>query len=265
MLCYDALRHMELTRSDYVLWIVSTVLQLAVCGLVLRGGLYLRLPAFSAYVWLNLLTLALVWWAYLRLGYSSMFYIGWAAFGVALLARGLVVGELCRRVLRLYRGVWALAWRLLVGAAMLLLVYAGLAAYGTRDRLETFFMTAERGMELAAAIVLLLLLVISSYYRIPVPMLEGMLALGLGVWSLLQVVNNVALLLWPNYYAWGSAVKMVSFQLVLLIWIAALRKPVLHEAPAPALLPQTVYDELAPQTNLRLRLLNERLLEIFKT
>ena len=258
---------MELTASDYGLWILSTVLQCAVCGLTLRSGLYRRLPVFSAYAWINLVNLAFVWWAYLHLGYSSTtsFYITWGAYGVALLARGLVVGELCRRVLKPYRGVWALAWRLLVGAAMLLLVYAGLAAYGARERVTTFLRTAEHGVELAAAVVLILLLVISSYYRIPVPTLEGMLALGLGVWSLLLVVNNMAFLLWPDYYARGSQVKMVSFQLALLIWIAALRKPVQQEGYAPPVLSQRAYDELAPQTNLRLRLLNDRLLEIFKT
>ena len=257
---------MQLTTPDYVLWALSTALQLSVCILVLRKRCYRSLPLFSAYTWLNLISLVSVLCVYLGLGYSSRlsFYIVWIAIGVLLLARGLAVAELCRRVLRPYDGVWALAWRLLVGVAMLLLVYAGLAVFGVRDGITAFLLTAEHGLELAAALVLLLLLAISNYYHIRVPTLEGMVALGLGVWSLLQVVNNVALLLWPDYYAWGSAVKMVSFQLVLLIWIAALRKSVLHQAPAPALLPQTLYDELAPQTNLRLRLLNDRLLEIFK-
>ena len=257
---------MQLTTLDYALWALSTALQVGVCIFVLRSRTYRSLPLFSAYAWLNLLSLAFGWWVYLRLGYSSRlsFYITWIAVGVVLLARGLAVGELCQRILRPYRGVWALGWRLLVGVAILLLVFAGLAAYGARDGIKTFLLTAERGLELAAAIILLLLLVISSYYRIPVPKLEGMLALGLGVWSLLLVANDAALALWPKYFPWGRAVRMASFQAVLLIWIAALRKPALHEAAAPLLLAQTVYDELAPQTNLRLRLLNDRLLEIFK-
>ncbi len=254
---------MQLTPFDYGLWIVSTLLQGAVCGLLLRGGLYLRLPIFSSYAWLNLLSLALVWWAYLRLDYSWMFYVGWVAFAVALLARGLVVGELCRRVLRPYIGVWALAWRILIGVAMLLVVYAGLAAYSNRNPLEVFLFTAERGLELAAAVLLILLLGISHYFRIRVDRLSQLLVLGLGTWSLLQVVNNMALLLWSDYYHWGSAVKMLGFHLSLIIWIAALRKPIPQEEQVP-LLPQPVYDALAPQTNLKLRLLNERLLEIFK-
>ena len=258
---------MQLTTLDYALWALSTALQVGVCILVVRSRSYRSLPLFSAYTWLNLIGLAVGWWAYLKLGYSSRisFNIAWAAFGIVLAARGLAVAELCRRVLRPYDGVWALAWRLLVGVAMLLLVYAGLAVFGVRGGITAFLLTAEHGLELAAALVLLLLLAISNYYHIRVPTLEGMVALGLGVWSLLQVVNNVALLLWPDYYAWGSAVKMVSFQLVLLIWIAALRKPVPQEGQAPPVLSQRAYDELAPQTNLRLRLLNERLLEIFKT
>lgn len=74
----------------------------------------------------------------------------------------------------------------------------------------------------------------------------------------------MALLLWREYYHWGSTVKMISFQVALLIWIAALRKPIPQAGQTQPLLLQQVYDELAPQTNLRLRLLNDRLLEIFK-
>lgn len=257
---------MQLTSLDYTLGALSTALQVTVCILVLRNQFYRRLPLFGAYAWLNLLNLTFVWSVYLRLGYSSppSFYISWIAFGVVLLARGLAVGELCRCVLRFYQGVWALAWRLLVGVAMLLLVYAGLAAYGVRDRIMTFLLTAERGLELTAAVILLLLLAIRSYYRIPVPVVERLLILGLGLWSLLQVLNDAALTLWPDYFPWVRAVEMVSFQVALCTWIVALRKPVPREEHVPRVLPQRVYDELAPQTNLRLRLLNERLLEIFK-
>jgi len=257
---------MALTPHEFGLWIVSTVLQMALCGLILRRHLSRHLPIFAAYAWLNLLTLALVWWAYLRHGYRSpaFFYIAWAAFGAALFARGLVVGELCRRVLRPYTGVWALAWRILTGVALLLVVYAGLAAYSSRDPLQVFLFTAERGLELAAAVIIILLLGISTYFDIRVDRLNRLLVLGLGTWSLLQVVNNVALLLWRDYLHWGSTVKIIAFQVSLIIWIVALLKPIPEKEPARPLLPQQVYDELAPQTNLKLRLLNDRLLEIFK-
>jgi len=170
---------MVLTPYDYGLWTVSTVLQFALCGLILRTGLSRHLPIFAVYAWLNLLNLALVWWAYLRHGYSSLtfFYITWAAFGVALLARGMVVGELCRRVLSPYSGVWALAWRILTGVALLLVVYAGLAAYSSRDPMQEFLFTAERGLELAAAVLLVLLMGISAYYRILVNQLNRLLIL----------------------------------------------------------------------------------------
>ena len=174
---------MQLTTLDYALWALSTALQVGVCILVVRSRSYRSLPLFSAYTWLNLIGLSVGWWAYLRLGYSSRisFNIAWAAFGIVLAARGLAVAELCRRVLRPYDGVWALAWRLLVGVAMLLLVYAGLAVFGVRGGITAFLLTAEHGLELAAALVLLLLLAISNYYHIRVPTLEGMVALGLGV------------------------------------------------------------------------------------
>jgi len=51
----------------------------------------------------------------------------------------------------------------------------------------------------------------------------------------------------------------------MVFWWLALRKPLPTPAPAPALLSQQVYDEVSPQVNERLRALNQRLLEMFKS
>jgi hypothetical protein len=48
------------------------------------------------------------------------------------------------------------------------------------------------------------------------------------------------------------------------IWCYALRKPLPALARAPVLLPAEVYRELSPAVNLRLRAINDRLLEMMK-
>ena len=262
---YPAL--MQLTASDYVLWGLATFLELILCILVVRRGLYRRLPFFSAYLALAFASGILVWWAYHVLDYGS-----WAAWyfsrivqGVVLVARGLVIVELCRVSLRAYRGIWALACRLLCAIALLLLVNATINARGHADHINAFVWAAERGLELAAAVVLLSLFLISRYYQIRIEHAPRVIAFGLCFYSLIQVLNNSFMAEWlAHYVPWWNGTRLASFQVALAIWLLALRRPLPSPAPAPALLPQEVYDELSPQMNYRLRVLNQRLLEILR-
>lgn len=259
---------MELAASDYILWWVGTLLEIVVCVLILRRGLYRRLPFFSTFLALDLASAMLVWWTYSHWGYGSWaaWYVAWIPQGVLLLVRGLAVAELCWSSLRTYRGIWALTWRLLCGIALLLVLNAGLDASGNAHWMLQFVLTAERGLELSAAVILLLLLLTASYYRIRLEPVQGLIALGLCFYSLIQVLNNSFMREWlTQYLYWWNGVRMVSFQVALVIWWLALRKPLPAVAPAPALLPQKVYDELSPQVNYRLRVLNQRLLELLKS
>lgn len=258
---------MHLTPADYLLWWATALLELMLCALMVRRGLYRRLPFFSTYVALVFARATLVWWAYHFLGYDSRtaWHIAYVTEGVSLLARGLVVAELCWSSLRGYRGVWALAWRLLSVIALLLLLNAALDAHGRAYWIAPFILTAKRGLELAATAILLSLVIISRYYRIRLEPVQRMVALGLGFYSTVQALNDTFMREWLTQYfhAWNG-IRLVSFQVALAIWLLALRKPLPATAPAPTLVPQSVYDELAPQVNYRLRVLNQRLLEILK-
>ncbi len=259
---------MQLSSSDHLLWGVGTLLEVVLCVFIIRRGLYRRLPFFSAYPALVLTSAALLWWAYRVLGYGSpaSLYIAWTTQGMMLLSRGLAVAELCWSSLRAYRGIWALTWRLLAALALALVVHAGLSAAGNRSWIAPFVLTAERGLELAAVGILVLLLAVCRYYEIRLEPVQKMILLGLGFYSAIQVLNNSFMREWlTQYFHWWNGIRLASFQVALVIWLLALRKPLPAVAPAPALLPQEVYDELAPQVNYRLRLLNQRLLEMLKS
>ena len=259
---------MQLTGSDYLLWGVTALLEGFLCALIVRRGLYRRLPFFSTYLALAFARGILLWWAYHHLGSGSRaaWYIAWVTQGIPLVARGLAIAELCWSSLRAYRGIWALSWRLLWGVALLLLAYAALSAFGSRYWIAAFILAAERGLEMAAVVVLLSLLFVSGYYRIQLDAVHRKVVLGLGLYSLIQAVNDTALQAYlVRYFFWWKEVRLVSFQVALVIWLVALRKPLPATAPAPTLLPQRVYDELSPQVNYRLRILNQRLLEILKS
>ena len=257
-----------LSASDYALWVFSSLLQVGLLLVLLRERTYRRLPFFSLFIFTVTLSDAVVWWAYHEYGYASLtsFSLAWIFQATAMAARGMAVGELCHRVLSPHRGVWALAWRLLAGVAMFLVVYAGLAAFSSRDHLTVFVLTAERGMELAAAVLLMFLLIISWYYRIAIPNPEMLLGISLCAWSLVQVVNNIGLQVWlssESYFAWTKKIRMVSYQAAVCLWIYAVRRPATATQLQPAMNAES-YNRVAPAVNLRLQALNDRLLEIFK-
>ncbi len=106
---------------------------------------------------------------------------------------------------------------------------------------------------------------ISRYYQIRIEHAPRVIAFGLCFYSLIQVLNNSFMAEWlAHYVPWWNGTRLASFQVALAIWLLALRRPLPSPAPAPALLPQEVYDELSPQMNYRLRVLNQRLLEILR-
>ncbi len=258
---------MHLTLWIYVLLGGNSLLEVVVCAYAFRR-LYLRLPLFTAYLTLLFLRNLALWWFYLGPGYESRaaFDYFWVTQGLLLVARGAAIAEIAWRTLHEYRGVWELSSLLLVGIALFLLVQAGMGALGNRSWLAPFILTAERGLELAAVVILVSLFALSRYYGILLEPVERTVALGLGVYSALQVMNNSFMREWlTRYFHWWAHIRVISFLVALAIWWWALRKPLPAEQPKRALLSQDVYDELAPQVNFRLRRLNDRLLELLKS
>lgn len=256
---------MSLTCGDYLLWASGSVLLLVVCVFALRRRLYLRLPLFTAYLFLVLLREPGAWWAYYG-GYAprTAFFYYWLTQAVLLAARGAATAEIAWRILRDYRGVWALAWRLLCLVMMVLLVIAAGDSYRNAYWIFAFILTAERGFEVTATVILIALLTLTSYYRIRLEPAQRMVALGLCFYSVVQVLNNSFRLWLPQYFHLPSTIRVVSFDVALVIWWLALRKPLPLAGPLPALLRQEVYEEFSPQVNNQLRELNQRLLEILK-
>ena len=105
---------------------------------------------------------------------------------------------------------------------------------------------------------------VSRYYRIPIQPPVKLLGLGLGLFSVVQAINNSFLYAWfQSFFSSWNEIRVLSFDLALLVWCWGLRKAVVL-AEAPKLLEAEVYGELAPQVSYRLRELNSRLVEILK-
>jgi hypothetical protein len=259
---------MQLSSTELLLWVLGILLQLGVCVLIFGRGLHRRLPIFSSYAVLVLLEAILVWWVYRRWGYQSWtaWYFAWVAQGVSIIARGLAVSELCWKILRPYTGVWGLAWRLLVFLSVMLTVRAMVRAQGDADWVVPFVLTAEQGLELMIAAVLLALLAICAYYRIGAEPSYRWIVIGLSFNSIIQALNNSFLRNWlSTHILFWNGIRLSSFDIAIVVWCLALWRPLPAERPAPVLLSQQAYDELTPQVNYRLRILNQRLLEILRS
>jgi hypothetical protein len=259
---------MHLTFGIYVLLGANSLLELVVCAYAFRRRLYLRLPLFTAYLTLLFLRNFVLWWFYLGPGYDSRaaFDYFWVTQGLLLAARGAAIGEIAWRVLHRYRGIWTLGLLVLLITAVSLLAHAGYSALGNRSWIAPFVLTAERGLELAAVGIVVSLFYFSRYYGIRLEPVEGMVALGLGIYSAVQVINISFMREWlTRYFHWWANIRVISFLVALAIWWLALRKPLPAERPAPELLSQEIYDGLAPQVSFRLRKLNETLLELLKS
>src|SRR5437879_9992142 len=91
---------------------------------------YRAYPAFTFYIAMNVTQAALLYSIYRRWGYSSVasWGVAWGSQAAMMFARALAVAELCKHSLSRYPGIWALAKRILLLCAGLVLLYSGLAA-----------------------------------------------------------------------------------------------------------------------------------------
>jgi len=270
-----------MTHFEILLSLSITGFEAALCVFVYTRQLQRRLPYFSAYATTILicsLGLSLIFW---RFGFRSVtsYYADWIALAVSVLARSACIVELCRDVLRAYRGIWALSWRILGLLTSSLCLHAALDARGQPNWIATYGLTLERDIAISSVVVLIVLFLIGDYYRIPLEPLQKWIALGICFFCVIEFVNNTVLRdLFIEYTNSWSAMKgrvdhvnevwntvYVSASLVTLgMWCFMLRKPLPEPSKAPVLLPSGIYQELSPAVNLRLRAFNDRLQEMLK-
>ncbi|MBZ5661831.1 MAG: hypothetical protein LAO08_15620 [Acidobacteriia bacterium] len=217
--------------------------------------------------------------AYFGFQTRTYFYAWWIAVAATLLTRSVAIAELCSDVLRAYRGIWALAWRLLGLMALAFLVHAAIDAKGQPRWVETYGLTLERDLEVASVVILLAMLFIGAYYHLPLDSLQKSLVIGLGSFCAIQFVSSTVLRDSVLQYIssrmalraqmdhmqdiWNT-VYIASSCFCIGMWCFALRKPLPVSAKQPVLLPAELYPALTPQINLQLRSFNDRLVELLK-
>ncbi len=256
---------MHLTLPETLLWSLGIALKVLLCVLVSYRRLYRRLPFFSVYVMLLVIEAGTVWWVYRVWGYRSRpaFYTYWIASLVVLLARALVVAELCRTSLRDYRAIWPLVRKLLSAIALAVLSYAAITAYRSSAHFPAFVLTAERGLEMSFAVVLTALLGFGVRYKVALGPVRRNIATGLFVYSGFQVLNNMFMQQWMSrYFHWWVSTRVIAFDLALLVWISPLRKPLGPPDSPPVVIREQVAVRLMREILLMMRELTDELKRI---
>lgn len=249
----------EIASLEKVLWAVTVFLQAGLLVLLLYRKNHKAFPFFSAYVLLTLAQNAVFFASYRRWGFNSpaSVRIAWGTQAVVIFARGLAVAEICRRFLARYRGIWALAWRMLFATAALVLLYSLAVA---RGRWQFAVINADRGIELAIAVTVVTLFLFVQYYEVAIESVVRSVITGFFLYSCFFVLNDTILEGWiDGYTTLWNLLGTVAFLASLLLWIWALRETQPEATSEPEMLSEGVYRKLAPEINLRLKALNEHL------
>jgi len=280
-----------MTHRELVLWWLMLGFGIALCALVYLRNLQGRLPFFTVHSTLLLTCTLGDQLVYHHFGYRSLtsYYTAWIMVGAVIIARFLVVAELCRNELRAYRGIWALTWRFLTLLAVVLLGHAAVDAWGQLDRFAIYGLTIERDVEISSVVILLAMLLVSRYYHLALEPLHVWISVGICLVCIIDIVNSTVLRnafnghlsSWfhlANAFSWPemrsqverandlwNMIRTSGLIVSMSIWCYALRKPLPAPAKDPVLLPAEVYREVSPAVNLRLRAFNDRLIEMLKS
>ena len=245
------------------LFYLSLALQVVVVCYLLSRKLWLVYPGQSAYFLVNVLQGGLLIAAYRRWGYFDhrTQLAGWGSEILVLVMRAWAIADICRLLLGRYRGVWGLAWRLLLVLGISLIGYSIIAAGRVWNQAV---LKANIGLELSTLLILVVLFLFARHYEIVASPAVRALALGFLIYSSFTVVNDKILQQWlVSYIPRWQFFSTLPFIFCVGLWFWAVRQPVAKTAAALSVLPRDVYYALAPEVNLRLRLLNERLLRLW--
>jgi hypothetical protein len=246
------------------MWTVNAATSVFLLVLLAVRKNYRNYPAFTVYICANLALGISLFILYRRWGFSSRasWLFAWGMQVLVICARALAVVEICKHFLVRYPGIWALARRILLGCAGLVLLYSGLAA---RHQWKLALPSADRGLELSIAAVIVILFLFARFYEVRPERTDRSMAIGFCLYSCFRALNDTILERYLYGYAtlW-SLLGTLAFLASLLLWTWALRKPQSEAVAEEALLPAGIYQAIAPQINLRLRLLNEQLSQFWK-
>jgi hypothetical protein len=251
------------------LWACSVLAQLFVLALLFLKRNSRKLPFFTAYLILNVFQAAFLLFVYSHPWGepSTPATLAWMSECLTLLAQALATTEILEITLRQYQGIWGLGWRALTVASGLAVLIVTLAARSHWAVARWF--EIDRGYHVTFALALVIYFLLVRYYSIPILHEYRMILGAFCFYSCSEIVFNTLLQLFfhtdlfVHQKGW-QLLSLASFLAVQIVWLAALRKPLLVEDRQAGLLSDCESKRLSSQTDEGLRVLNEGLLRLLK-
>src|SRR5215510_1775886 len=119
-----------LVESVQWAWGAGVAIQIFVCGLLFYRRHFRMFLAFTTFVVANVCQATLLYFIYAQFGLGSRaaLTLAWFSEACILLLRSLATMEILHLVLKPYRGIWGLGWRLLAAIFCALILYAAIEA-----------------------------------------------------------------------------------------------------------------------------------------
>lgn len=257
----------DLSTLLRIIWIACEVLQLAILTLIVVRRHYRTLPTFTWYIALNLLQAVILYGVYNHYGFISAvaYRTYWATQVVTMIAQTLASTEMLDRALQDYPGIWALAWRVIWFAIVVIIAYSWLTA----NRNDQWgLMYAHRGYHLTFAMAFIACLLLVRHYSISIdPVYQAMIAgfcfYSCGVFVTDTLLKQLVMQSFPKYSEVWNESELLLFFAVLVVWVVALSHPVRVpvQPPRPT---GGAYEQFGPQVNARLREMSDTLRKFFK-
>lgn len=258
-----------MSLSVEFIWAWSVFVQLIVLTLLILKGNSRRVPFFTAYTVLNICQAGFLLMLYLVPGISSdaMISLAWASECITLLAQALATTEILGITLDPYPGIWGLGWRALASISALVVIVVAMTSRG-RSAGERLF-ELNRGYHLTFATAVIICLLLVRYYSVRVPAPYKMILGGFCLNSCVEVlIYTIIQALFHEGFAVHQAMwqflTTLSFVAALVIWVVAVSKPFPADDRQVASLLGSEYQRLSPEINEHLRLLNEKLMRLWK-
>lgn len=248
-------------------WAFSVAVQLTLLAFILFHGSFRKAPILTTYVFLNICQACFIAIMYFGIVASPhyAYLFGWISEGVTLVFQALAAVETLRLILNPYPGIWGLVWRLLALSAVVIVAISANAAGSPNWAV----LKADRGYHLTFAAAFIACALLVRYYSIEIPRAYKLLLGGFCFYSCSMVLINTVFqaVLYSRYanyepiWQFLSLVFFIGFQG---ICVAALYKPIPEDTRRRAAPSDDVYRQLSPQINEHLRLLNEKLMRLWK-
>lgn len=249
------------------IWAFSVAVQLTLVVFILLNGNFRKLPILTTYVVLNICQAGLIAVVLFGVGPSphNAYVASWSSEAVTLVFQALAAAETLRLILGPYPGIWGLSWRVLALATAVIVVVSVNAV----DSPDWALLKADRGYHLTFAAAFIACALLVRYYTIEVPGPYKKLLGGFCFYSCSMVLINTvfqAILYgrYKNYEPIWQFLSVFFFAGFQMVWLAALYKRLPEDSRRSAGPSDEGYQQLSPQINEQLQLLNEKLMRLWK-